>query len=112
LPDFVSVQSVREVSPNQLRLTLPERRFGPQQLRTAAFDVTTGQLAAAPTGGFMVDATLSPDGKFAAGYVYVAREPIESDPGSGPLTFRNLETGEQTVLTQPAAAWHFVWAQP
>ncbi|MBZ0298911.1 MAG: hypothetical protein K8J31_04175 [Anaerolineae bacterium] len=107
LPDILSVQSAREVGANQLRLVLPEHLIGPQMLRVVAFDVTTGQLAPVHTGGFMVDAALSPDGTFAAGYVDQA-----GDEGRGPLTFRDLQTGQQVVLDRPAEGWHFVWAQP
>lgn len=106
LPDILSIESVQEFSPNQLRLTLPERRVGPQVLRTASLDVTTGQLSPAPTGGFMVRPLLSPDGTFAAGYVYQTGE-----EGRGPLTIRNLQTDEQVRLAAPAEVWDFVWAQ-
>ncbi len=107
LPDILSVAAVQEISANQLRLVLPERTVGPQVLRTASMDVTTGQLSPAPTGGFMVSPALSPDGTFAAGYVYQSGE-----EGRGPLTFRNLQTDEQVKLAQPAEVWDFVWAQP
>jgi hypothetical protein len=112
LPDILSVQSVRETSANQLRLVLPEHLVGPRHLRTAAFDVTTGQLSPAQTGGFVIDPVLSPDGRFAAGYVYRAQRAVAWDDGRGPLTIFNLETGEQVVLSQPAEAWDFTWAQP
>jgi len=104
LPEILSVQAVREISANQLRLVLPERAVGPQMLRVAAFDITSGQLAPEHTGGFMVNPSLSPDGTFAAGYRY------QTSSGRGPLTFRNLQTGEQVVLAQPAEVWRFRWS--
>jgi Tol biopolymer transport system component len=110
LPDILSVQSVREISPNQLMLVLPQHLVGPRQLRIAAFDVTTGQLAPAQMSGFIVDPVLSPDGKFAAGYVYRAKQNVPWDDGRGPLMVMDLATGRQTVLTQPAEAWDFIWA--
>jgi Tol biopolymer transport system component len=112
LPDILSVQSVREISPNQLRLVLPTHLVGPRSLRVAGFDVTTGQLSAAQTGGFIIDPVLSPDGTFAAGYVYRAPQTGVDDDGRGPLTIINLATNEQVVLSQPAEAWDFTWTQP
>ena len=97
-----SVQAAREISANQQRLILPEHRVGPDMLRVASLDVTTGQVAPVQTGGFMVDPSLSPDGRFAAGYTY-------QTGARGPLTLRNLETGEQFRLSQPAAVWDTKW---
>ncbi|MAS37088.1 MAG: hypothetical protein CL610_24020 [Anaerolineaceae bacterium] len=110
LPDILSVQAVQEIAPNQLRLVLPERFVGPRTLRVGGFDVTTGTLTPVHSGGFLQDGVLSPDGQVVAGYLYRARQAAEWDDGRGPLTFYNLETNEQTVLAQPAAVWHFVWA--
>ena len=110
LPDILSVGHVQEITPNQLRLVLPERQIGPQMLRVGAFDVSTGQLAAVHSGGFVVDARLSPDGQFAAGYLYRAPRTLEWDDGRGPLTFFNLQTGEQGVLAQPSEVWAIRWS--
>lgn len=109
LPDFVPVQAARETAPNQLRLVLPERLTGPQLLRIAAFDVSTGTLTAGQSGGFMVEPLLSPDGQFAAGYIYRATPSEGTDDGRGPLTVRNLETGEQFAVSTPPAIWNLSW---
>jgi hypothetical protein len=108
LPDILSVQSAREISPNQVRLVLPERLLGPQTLRTAGLDITTGSLTPAFTGGYIDQPMLSPDGQFVGGYAY--RVPF-ADGWRGPLTFLDLQTGEQVVLTTPPSVWDFTWAQ-
>ena len=68
LPEILSVQAAREISPNQLRLALPERLLGPQTLRIAAFDISTADLAPLYTGGIIDQPRLSPDGQFVGGY--------------------------------------------
>jgi Tol biopolymer transport system component len=103
LPDFLPVQTVREISPGRLLLALPERLTGPVMLRVAALEVINAQLTPVQTGGFMVDPALAPDGAYAAGYVY------RDSSGFGPLTLRNLRTGEQVILAAPAVVSNFVW---
>ena len=108
LPDILSIQSAREISPNQLRLILPERLLGPQTMRVAELDVTTISLSPVQTGGIIDQPMLSPDGQFIAGYFY--RIPTENG-AAGPLTFLDVQTGEQVVLASPATVWNFAWAQ-
>jgi hypothetical protein len=107
LPEILSVASVLEMSTNRLRVVLPPQVVGPQTLRVASLDISSGQLTPVFTGGFVVDVTLSPDGEFAAGYLY--RTPADQQ---GPLSFTNLQSGEQVVLAAPARVTDFTWARP
>ena len=106
LPDIVPVQAAQEISTNQLRLILPSRNIGPDVLRVASLDVTTGQLASVQNGGFLVNPTLSPDGLFAVGFGYQIGK---GETTSGPLILRNLETGEQFRIGEPPAVWDVSW---
>ncbi len=108
LPDILSVQAAREISPNQIQLVLPERLLGPQTLRIVGLDISTGDLTPIHTGGSVDQPHLSPDGQFIGGYAYRV---IAGDRLAGPLTFIDLQTGEQVVLNTPATVWNFTWAQ-
>ena len=107
LPEILSVESAVEISTNQLRVVLPPQLVGPRTLRVASLDVSSGELAPLYSGGFLVATSLSSDGEFAAGYLYQAGDDLQ-----GPLSFVNLQTGEQVVLNAPETVADFIWAKP
>lgn len=100
IPYPVRIALAREIASGQVRLVLRNALPGPHALNVVDLRTDTGALSAVGSGGFMVQPALSPDGAWLGGQTY----------DGGPLTFRNLQTGQQVVLSEPQNMTAFQWA--
>jgi hypothetical protein len=108
LADTVAVLDAAELEPGTLRLLLTASTSGPSSLRVVDMNTTTGALVPAADGGFVSAPALSPDGQFVAGYRYLLLNE-HTYVQEGPLTIRNLSSGQQVVLGEPSPVWGFQW---
>ncbi len=99
LPYPEHVLDLREVRPGRVRLALGSLRPGPRALAVVEMDMTSGAITPVGDGGYLLDPSLSPDGRFLAGRA----------GAGGALAFRSLETGRQVVLDTPPGAHAFQW---
>lgn len=99
IPYPARIAAAQQTGTGQARLVLKNQLPGPRALNVVDVRTDTGALSPVGSGGFMVNPALSPDGGWLAGQTY---------PG-GPLVFRNLQTGQQMALSQPASARDFQW---
>ncbi|MBI5667258.1 MAG: PD40 domain-containing protein [Chloroflexi bacterium] len=100
IPYPAQIVTARDIAPGQVRLVLRNMLPGPRALNVVDLRTDTGALSAVGSGGFMVNPTLSPDGDTLAGQTH----------DGGPLTVRDLSTGQQTVLAAPLALDDYRWA--
>lgn len=100
IPYPARIELAREITPGQVRLVLQNVLPGPHMLNVVDLQTDTGALSGVGIGGFMVHPVLSPDGTWLGGQTH----------DDGPLTFRNLQTGQQVILNQPQNVRAFQWA--
>lgn len=100
IPYPARIAALREIAPGQVRLVIDNALPGPRALTIVDLQTDTGALSAVGSGGFMVNPVLSPDGRWLAGQTHAG----------GPLTFRNLATGQQWRLVEPPLVNAFQWA--
>jgi Tol biopolymer transport system component len=108
LADTVAVLDASELEPGTLRLLMAASASGPSALRVVDMNTTTGALVPAANGGFITSPSLSPDGQFVAGYRYLMMNENTSSQ-EGPLTIRDLTSGQQVILNEPSPVWDFQW---
>ncbi len=99
IPYPARIAALREIEPGQVRLVIDNALPGPRALTVVDLRTDTGALSAVGSGGFMVNPVLAPDGRWLAGQTHAG----------GPLTFRNLPTGQQWQAAEPPAANAFRW---
>lgn len=100
IPYPARIVTAHEIASGQVRLVLRNALPGPRALNVVDLRTDTGALSAVGSGGFMVNPALSPDGSTLAGQTH----------DGGPLTVRDLQTGQQTVLAVPPAVRDYRWA--
>jgi Tol biopolymer transport system component len=99
LPYPARIEAAWEIAAGQVRLLLGTYQRGPNALRAVDLNVSTGEQRLVAEAGFIADPVLSPDGGWVAGQTH----------RDGPLTFRELASGQQVLLTSLPAAKAFQW---
>jgi hypothetical protein len=100
IPYPARITEEQEIAAGQVRLVVQNALPGPHRLNVVDMRTDTGALSGVGLGGFMVHPALSPDGTWLAGQIH----------DGGPLTFRNLQTGQQVILNEPQNVEDFQWA--
>lgn len=101
IPRPARIIAMRDVLAVRARLALGSTLPGPRALSVVDLLATTGAITSAGRGGFMVNPTFSPDGRFLAGQTHEG----------GALTVRDMESGQQVVLNAPPQMSDFSWAR-
>ncbi|MBC7811815.1 MAG: hypothetical protein H7175_11745, partial [Burkholderiales bacterium] len=104
----VGIANAVEAAPGRLRMLLPTREIGPSPLRVMETSASNS-INSVTEGGFVVAPLLSPDGNFIAGYTYTEVDATASGIRRGPLTLRDLTSGQQVILRAPQQIWDFQW---
>jgi WD40-like Beta Propeller Repeat len=100
IPYPARILALREIG-GKVRLILGSYLPGPHALNVLDLQTDTGALTPVDTGDFIAVPLLSPDGNFIAGQTHA----------NGPLTFRDLQSGKQVVVGEPANVSHFQWGK-
>ncbi|MEZ4671152.1 MAG: hypothetical protein R3E39_24875 [Anaerolineae bacterium] len=101
IPRPARIIAIRDVLAVRARLALGSALDGPRALSVVDMLTTTGAITASGSGGFMVNPLFSPDGRFVAGQTYEG----------GPLTIRDMNTGQQYLLSIPPQMSNFSWGR-
>ena len=101
IPRPARIIAMRDVLAVRARLALGSTLPGPRALNVVDMLATTGAISGVGSGGFMVNPTFSPDGRFLAGQTH----------DSGPLTIRDLDSGQQVVLNAPPQMSDYSWVR-
>jgi WD40 repeat protein len=99
IPYPARILDMRALTGVRARLVIGSYQTGPRAVNVVDVLTTRGDLSGVGAGGFMVNPALSPDGRFLAGQTH----------DGGPLTIRDLETGQQVVIDAPPRIALFRW---
>ncbi len=99
IPYPAHILALRDIGGGKVRLLLGSYLPGPHALNVLDLATDTGALTPVGGGGFISAPQLSADGHLIIGETYA----------NGPLTFRDLGTGKQVVISQPSDVSQFKW---
>ncbi len=99
IPYPARILTARSIGNGTVRMLVGNALPGPHALNVVDLRSDTGAFSSVANGGFIALPQLSPDGTFIAGQTHA----------DGPLTFRDLQTGKQVVISDPAAISQFEW---
>lgn len=95
------IVSWRDLGSGKVRLVVGNYRPGPQILSVLDLNVENGALLPVAASGFIAQPAISADGNFIAG----------QRQDGGLLTFRDLLTGKQVLVTEPSQITAFQWGR-
>jgi WD40 repeat protein len=99
IPYPARVMTGRSIGNGTVRLILGNASPGPHAVNVVDLRTDNGAFSSVANGGFIAAPQLSPDGTFIAGQTHA----------DGPLTFRDLQSGRQVVISEPATISQFEW---